>query len=68
MSSQFTKRNKMEFYIFHDHALMLHYEDKAKKCIGKYMNLLDYNRYKPPTCFGHLMCPSSGSWLALLYL
>ena len=43
-----------QFAIFHDHALMLHYENKTNKHKWKYVNLLHYERCKPPTCFGHL--------------
>ena len=38
-------------------AQLLHCENKTNKCILKYMNLLHYNPYKPPTCFGHLLRP-----------
>jgi hypothetical protein len=30
------------------------YESKTNKCIRKYVNLLHFNRCKPPTCFGVL--------------
>jgi len=35
--------------VFHDHALMLHYENKINKRVWKYVNLLHYNRWKPTT-------------------
>ena len=41
------------------HALVLHYENKTNKCIW-YVNLLHCNCFKPPTCFGQLLRPSSG--------
>jgi hypothetical protein len=41
---------------------MLHCKDKTKKCIQIYINLLHYNRCKPPKCVGHLLWPSSGRW------
>ena len=37
-------------------------ENKANKCARKYVNLLYYNRCKPPTCFGHILWPSSWSF------
>jgi hypothetical protein len=48
--------------MFHDHALMLHYDDKTNNCIRRYVNLLQYERCEPPTCFGHLLWPSSGTF------
>jgi len=49
--------------MFHDHALILNYVNKTNKCMKKYMNLLHYNPCKPPTCFGHLLWPSTGVFL-----
>jgi hypothetical protein len=34
---------------------------KPKKCIRRCMDLLHYRRFEPPTCFDHLLIPSSGS-------
>jgi len=39
-------------------AQLLHCENKTNKCLLKYMDLLPYNPYKLPTCFGHLLWPS----------
>jgi hypothetical protein len=36
------------------------YENKTNQCIRNYTNLLHYNRRRFPTCFGHLLWPSSG--------
>jgi hypothetical protein len=33
---------------------MFHSENKSNQCIRKYVNLLHFNRYKSPTCFGPL--------------
>jgi len=40
--------------------IRVHYENKTSKCKGKYANLLHYRRRKHPTCFGHVLWPSSG--------
>jgi len=34
-----------------DHAQVIDCENKTKKCTRKNVNLLHFNRYKPPTCF-----------------
>jgi hypothetical protein len=53
--------NFCKFSVFHDNALMLHYENKTNNFIWKYFNLLHYNRCKSPTYFGHLF------WLLVLF-
>jgi hypothetical protein len=40
--------------------MICHYENKTNKRIWKYENLLYFNHCKPPTCFSHLLLPSSG--------
>jgi len=40
---------------------MLHYDDKTQNYIWRYVHLLQYEPCEPPTCFGHLLWPSSGT-------
>jgi hypothetical protein len=48
-----------QFWVHHDDAVMFHYENKTRKCIWKYPNLLHYNHCELPTCFGHILRLSS---------
>jgi len=38
------------------------YGNETNKCTWKYVNFLHSERCKPPTCFGHLLWPSSGMY------
>ena len=39
--------------------IISNYENKTSKFVLRYYNLLHHRRRKPPTCFGHLLWPSS---------
>jgi len=40
--------------------MTVYYDSKTNMLIWRYVNLLHYRCHKPPTCFGHLLQPSSG--------
>lgn len=39
-----TNKNFYKFSVFHDHARMLHYDNKTNNFIWEYFNMLQYNR------------------------
>ena len=50
------------FKLFHDHALMFHYENKTNDCVLSDVNLLQHKCLKYPTCFGHMFWSTSGRY------
>jgi len=46
--------------MFHDHALMIHYEKQNQKVHTQICQFVVVYAAEPPTCFSHLLWPSSG--------